>query len=273
MTVTPNPPLQSVLFVSHGSPMFALEHGTTAPALQAWAAGLATQPRGIVIMSPHWMARTPMVMTTVLPATWHDFGGFDPALQQIQYPAPGDPALAQQVQTLLHAAGIAAQGDAQRPLDHGAWVPLMHLFPKANVPVVQLALPTDYTPQLLVAMGAALASLRAQGVLIIGSGSLTHNLHEFMQDRPALHDAPAAYVGEFARWIENAVTHNDKDALMNYRQHAPHAVQAHPTDEHFATIYFALGAALWGTGHPPTAHYISREVMYRYLAMDAFALN
>ena len=160
MTVTPNPPLQPVLFVSHGSPMFALEHGTTAPALQAWAAGLATQPRGIVIMSPHWMARTPMVMTTVLPATWHDFGGFDPALQQIQYPAPGDPALAQQVLALLHAAGIPAQGDAQRPLDHGAWVPLMHLFPKANVPVVQLALPTDYTPQSLVAMADGRANSR-----------------------------------------------------------------------------------------------------------------
>jgi 4,5-DOPA dioxygenase extradiol len=252
--------------------MFALEHGNTAPALRAWAAGLASPPRGIVIMSPHWMARTPTVMTTAQPATWHDFGGFDPALQQIEYPAPGDPALAQQVLALLQAAGITAQADAQRPLDHGAWVPLMHLFPQANVPVVQLALPTNYTPQSLMALGAALACLRAQGVLIIGSGSLTHNLHEFMQSRPALQAAPAAYVGEFARWIENAVTHNDTAALLAYRQHAPHAVQAHPSDEHFAPIYFALGAAGWGTSHPPAVHYISREVMYRYLAMDAFAL-
>jgi 4,5-DOPA dioxygenase extradiol len=273
MSAVSKPLLQPTLFVSHGSPMFALEHGSTAPALRAWAAGLARQPNGIVIMSPHWMARTAMVMTSAQPATWHDFGGFDPRLYDMQYPAAGDPALAQQVIALLQAAGISAQADAQRPLDHGAWVPLMHLFPDANVPVVQLALPADYTPQALMAMGAALSSLRAQGVLIIGSGSLTHNLHEFMQGRPALHDKAASYVGEFARWIENAVTSHNAEALLAYRQQAPHAAQAHPTDEHFATIYFALGAAGWGTDKTPTAHYISREVMYRYLAMDAFALG
>ena len=253
--------------------MFALEPGSTAPALRAWAQGLAQQPSGIVIMSPHWMARTATVMTNAQPATWHDFGGFDPALYTLQYPAAGNPALAQQVIALLQAAGISAQADAQRPLDHGAWVPLMHLFPDANVPVVQLALPADYTPQTLMAMGSALTSLRAQGVLIIGSGSLTHNLHEFMQGRPALHDAAASYVGEFARWIENAVTSNNAQAMLAYRQQAPHAVKAHPTDEHFATIYFALGAAGWGSTTPPNAHYISREVMYRFLAMDAFALG
>jgi 4,5-DOPA dioxygenase extradiol len=273
MSTALNPQLQPTLFVSHGSPMFALEHGSTAPALRAWAAGLAQQPSGIVIMSPHWMAQSAMVMTSAQPATWHDFGGFDPRLYGMQYPAAGHPALAQQVITLLQTAGIPAQADAQRPLDHGAWVPLMHLFPEANVPVVQLALPVGYTPQSLMAMGAALAGLRAQGVLIIGSGSLTHNLHEFMQGRPALHDKAASYVGEFARWIENAVTSNHADAMLAYRQQAPHAVQAHPTDEHFATIYFALGAAGWGTDKKPVAQYISREVMYRYLAMDAFALE
>ena len=273
MSAVLKPTLQPTLFVSHGSPMFALEPGSTAPALRAWAQGLAQQPSGIVIMSPHWMARTATVMTNAQPATWHDFGGFDPALYTLQYPAAGNPALAQQVIALLQAAGIPAQADAQRPFDHGAWVPLMHLFPEANVPVVQLALPADYTPQSLMAMGAALACLRAQGVLIIGSGSLTHNLHEFMQGRPALHDDAASYVGEFARWIENAVTSNNTAAMLAYRQQAPHAVQAHPTDEHFATIYFALGAAGWGSTAPPKAHYISREVMYRFLAMDAFALG
>jgi 4,5-DOPA dioxygenase extradiol len=265
--------VQPTVFVSHGSPMFALEPGSTAPALRAWAAGLAQQPSGIVIMSPHWMARTALVMTNPQPATWHDFGGFDPRLYEMQYPASGDPALAQQVIALLQAAGIPAQADAQRPLDHGAWVPLMHMFPAANVPVVQVALPADYTPQSLMAMGAALASLREQGVLIIGSGSLTHNLREFVQGRPALHDEAATYVGEFARWIENAVTSHNTAAMLAYRQQAPHAVQAHPTDEHFATIYFALGAAGWGADKKPAAQYISREVMYRYLAMDAFALE
>ncbi len=261
-----------VLFVSHGSPMFALEHGTTAPALRAWAASLPTPPRGIVIMSPHWMARSAMVMTGPQPATWHDFGGFDPKLYEMQYPAAGQPALAQQVIALLQAAGIAAQGDPQRPFDHGAWVPLMHLFPQANIAVVQVALPVDYTPQSLMAMGAALASLRAQGILMVGSGSMTHNLGEFMQTRPALQDTAAPYAQEFARWIEQAVTSGNKTAMLAYRQQAPHAVRAHPTDEHFATIYFALGAAAWGTGEMPDVQYLSREVMYKYLAMDAFAL-
>ncbi len=260
------------LFVSHGSPMFALEHGTTAPALRAWAASLPTAPRGIVVVSPHWMARTALVMTGAQPATWHDFGGFDPRLYDVQYPAAGDPALAQQVISLLQTAGIAAQGDAQRPFDHGAWVPLMHLFPQANIPVVQVALPVDYTPQSLMAMGAALASLRAQGILLIGSGSMTHNLGEFMQSRPALKAVAEPYALEFARWIEQAVTSGNAPAMLAYRQQAPHAVRAHPTDEHFATIFFALGAAAWGGGAKPEVQYLSREVMYRYLAMDAFAL-
>lgn len=273
MTAAQTINLQPTLFVSHGSPMFALEHGSTAPALHAWAQQLPSKPTGIVIMSPHWMARSPLVMTGAQPATWHDFGGFDPALYRMQYPAAGNPALAQQVMALLQAAGFAAQGDAQRPFDHGAWVPLMHLFPDASVPVVQVALPADYTPASLMALGAALASLRAQGVLLIGSGSLTHNLREFMQGRPALHDDAAQYVGEFARWVESAVVRNDAAAMLAYRQQAPYAVQAHPTDEHFATIYFALGAAGWGTDTAPAAQYLSREVMYRYLAMDAFALN
>ncbi len=253
--------------------MFAIEHGSTAPALRAWAAALPHKPRGIVIMSPHWMAPTVQVMTGAAPQTWHDFGGFDPALYQMQYPAAGDPVLAQQVIKLLQTAGIAAQGDAQRPFDHGAWVPLMHLFPAADIPVVQVALPTDYTPQSVMAIGAALAGLRDQGILLIGSGSMTHNLREFMQGRPALQDAPAAYVGEFARWIENAVVYNDTAAILGYRQNTPHAVQAHPTDEHFATLYFTLGAAGWGGAQAPQVNYISREVMYQYLAMDALALD
>jgi 4,5-DOPA dioxygenase extradiol len=261
-----------VLFVSHGSPMFALEHGSTAPALRAWAASLPTPPRGIVIMSPHWMARTALVMTGPQPTTWHDFGGFDPRLYQMQYPAAGDPALAQQVIALLQAADVAAQGDAQRPFDHGAWVPLMHLFPQANIPVVQVALPVDYTPQSLMATGAALASLRAQGILLVGSGSMTHNLGEFMQGRPSLTDTAAPYALEFSRWIEQVVSSGDKTAMLAYREQAPHAVRAHPTDEHFATIYFALGAAAWGSGAKPDVQYVSREVMYKYLAMDAFAL-
>ena len=256
------------LFVSHGAPLFAVDAGETGPALTRWGQGLRAQfpaLRGVVVMSPHWMARTPQVMTGPQPATWHDFGGFPPALYQLQYPAPGAPALAQEVLDLLQAAGVAAQGDAQRPFDHGAWVPLMHLFPEADLPVVQVALPVGAGPAEVHAMGAALRGLRSQGVLVLGSGSMTHNLAEFFGGARE----PAPYVIEFSRWIEAALARGDLNALLNYRNLAPHAERAHPTEDHFLPLFFALGAA----GDDLHANYLSREVMYSMLAMDAFALQ
>ena len=256
------------LFVSHGAPLFAVDAGETGPALTRWGQGLRAQfpaLRGVVIMSPHWMARTTQVMTGPQPATWHDFGGFPPALYQLQYPAPGAPALAQEVLALLQAAGVAAQGDAGRPFDHGAWVPLMHLFPEADLPVVQVALPVGAGPAEVYALGAALRGLRSQGVLVMGSGSMTHNLAEFFGGERE----PAPYVLEFSRWIESALERGDMQALLNYRSLAPHAERAHPTEDHFLPLFFALGAA----GDDLHANYLSREVMYSMLAMDAFALQ
>ncbi|ART58641.1 dioxygenase [Acidovorax carolinensis] len=263
-----SPALVPTLFVSHGAPLFALEPGETGPALTRWGQGLRAQfpdLRGVVVMSPHWMSRTPQVMTGAQPATWHDFGGFPPALYQLQYPAPGEPALAQEVLSLLQAAGVPAQGDAQRPFDHGAWVALMHLFPQADLPVVQVALPVGAGPAEVYAMGAALRGLRSQGVLVLGSGSMTHNLAEFFGGARE----PAPYVIEFSRWIESALARGDVKALLNYRSLAPHAERAHPTEDHFLPLFFALGAA----GDDLHANYLSREVMYSMLAMDAFALQ
>lgn len=253
------------LFVSHGAPLFAVEHGTTGPALQAWGAQLPTDLRGVVIMSPHWMSRGPAVMTTAQPPTWHDFGGFPPALYELQYPAPGSPAIAQEVFALLAAAGIQAQPDGNRPFDHGTWVPLMHLLPQAQVPVVQVALPVGAGPREVYALGAALASLRDQGILVVGSGSMTHNLGEFFGGGRVA----SPYVLEFSRWIETKVMAGDLEALFNYRSLAPHAQRAHPSEDHFLPLFFALGAA--GTAAQPT--YLSREVMYSMLAMDAFVLQ
>ncbi|HNZ90909.1 MAG TPA: class III extradiol ring-cleavage dioxygenase [Acidovorax sp.] len=264
----PSPAVVPALYVSHGAPLFALDAGETGPALTRWGQDLRAQfpqLRGVVVMSPHWIARTPQVMTGPQPATWHDFGGFPPALYQLQYPAPGAPALAQEVLALLQAAGVAAQGDAQRPFDHGAWVPLMHLFPQADLPVVQVALPVGAGPAEVYAMGAALRGLRSQGVLVMGSGSMTHNLAEFFGGARE----PAPYVIEFSRWIEAALARGDLNALLNYRNLAPHAERAHPTEDHFLPLFFALGAA----GDDLHANYLSREVMYSMLAMDAFALQ
>lgn len=242
-----------------------MDHGETGPALRQWAQKLTADLRGVVVMSPHWMARNPSVMTNPAPTTWHDFGGFPAALYELQYPAPGSAALGQEVLNLLSAAGMSAQADEKRPLDHGAWVPLMHLLPQANIPIVQVALPASYGPREVFAMGVAVQSLRSQGVLVVGSGSMTHNLSEF-----AGGNAPVApYVTAFARWIESKLQEGDMEALLNYRSLAPHALRAHPTEDHFLPLFFALGAA--GTHCKP--EYVSREVMYGMLAMDAFALQ
>jgi 4,5-DOPA dioxygenase extradiol len=146
---------------------------------------------------------------------------------------------------------------------------LMHLFPQADVPVVQLALPAGWGPQQVFAMGQALQPLRERGVLLIGTGSMTHNLAEFFGGERE----PAPYVLEFSRWVEAAIGRGDLPALLDYRQQAPHAERAHPSEDHFLPLFFALGAG--GLGQPgpaPAAGYVTREVMYGILAMDSFAL-
>jgi 4,5-DOPA dioxygenase extradiol len=247
--------------------MFALEPGSTGPALAAWSKALRQLHgplRGVLVLSAHWMAHGPAVMISPRPGTWHDFGGFPPELYKLQYPAPGSTPLGLEVLGLLKAAGLDAQGEPERPMDHGAWVPLMHLFPDADVPVVQVAMPAYAGPREVYALGAALQGLRSSGVLLMGSGSMTHNLGEFFGGQRAA----APYVLEFSRWIEAALQRGDLAALLDYRAQAPHAVRAHPSDEHFLPLFFALGAA--GEGARPD--YLSREVMHGMLAMDAFSL-
>lgn len=260
-----------VLFVSHGSPMFALNPGSTGPALNAWMQTHAPLDplRAVVIMSPHWMSPGVAVMTQTHPPTWHDFGGFPPALYELQYPAPGDTALAKQMLNLLQAAGISAVGDDQRPFDHGAWVPMRHMLPSSKVPLVQVSLPADVQTADIYAIGQALSPLREQGVLLVGSGSMTHNLYELRRE-----DGPTEpYVLEFCAWVQAHLRRGDLASLLDYRRLAPHAQRAHPTDEHFRTIFFALGAATWGQVGGPAPEYISHEVVYQSLSMDAFSLH
>ena len=260
-----------VLFVSHGSPMFVVQPGEAGPALRDWALAQAPadQLQGIVLMSPHWMTRGIGVMTSPRPQTWHDFGGFPPELYALQYPAPGSPALAAQVLDLLRAADLLAGADPQRPLDHGCWVPLMHLYPEAKVPVVQVALPADVSPAQVYAVGQALAPLREQGILLVGSGSMTHNLHELRRE-----EGPTEpYVTAFCGWVHDTLMAGDLSSMLDYRARAPHAVRAHPTDEHFLTLYFALGAAGWGQPEGPKPRYITRAVQMRSISMDAFSLH
>jgi 4,5-DOPA dioxygenase extradiol len=266
-------PALPALFISHGAPLFAIEAGASGPALTRLGQQLKAQAgarlRGVVIMSPHWMARSPAVMSNPAPATWHDFGGFPPALYELDYPAPGAPELAAEVGALLREHGIATEADAKRPFDHGAWVPLMHLFPDADVPVVQIALPAGWGPEQVYAMGQALQPLRERGVLLVGTGSMTHNLAEFFGGQREA----APYVVEFSRWVESAIQRGDLAALFDYQQQAPNARRAHPGDDHFLPLFFALGAGGFGAGGEAVeAGYVTREVMYGILAMDSFAL-
>ncbi len=259
------------LFISHGSPMFALQPGSTGPALAAWvqAHAPADRLRGVVVMSPHWMTRGLGVMTTPQPETWHDFGGFPESLYSLQYPAPGSPELAAQVVQLLQQAQGPVGVDPKRPLDHGTWVPLLHMLPQAKVPVVQVSLPAHVPPAQIYAIGQALAPLREQGILLMGSGGMTHNLRELRRE-----DGPTEpYVSAFCDWVEQTLRSQDLAAMLDCRARAPHAVRAHPSDEHFLPIYFALGAGGWGQAGGPMPQYISHEVVYASLSMDAFALQ
>jgi 4,5-DOPA dioxygenase extradiol len=229
---------QPALFLSHGAPTFALEPGVAGAQLRALGRALG-KPRAVLVVSPHWQASTVKIGASAQPETIHDFGGFPRALGAIRYRAPGAPDVARLVQQCLHEAGIDASLDERRGLDHGAWVPLLYLFPEADVPVLQLAMPFDLDAGHAFALGRALAPLGQQDVLIVGSGSLTHNLYEFRTGATE----EAAYAREFTAWVRQAVLAGDRERLVGTLEHAPHALRAHPSDEHFLPLLVALGAA------------------------------
>ncbi|UUZ62648.1 dioxygenase [Polaromonas sp. P1-6] len=225
------------LFISHGAPTLPIEPGLLGPRLKALGEQLSGVT-AVLVVSPHWQTHDVRVMTTAAPATVHDFGGFPSALYDLQYPAVGHPQHAAEAGRLLADAGFVGGIDERRGLDHGAWVPMRHLRPGADVPVFQVSMPHALDTASALQFGRALAPLRESGVMIVGSGSMTHNLYEFRQSGS---DA-ADYAIEFTQWIRQAVSSNDIDRLVNYRQLAPHAQRAHPTEEHFLPLLVALGA-------------------------------
>ena len=227
------------LFISHGSPMLALQPGASGPALTRLAAELP-RPQAILVVSAHWESDELLVGSAEHPATWHDFGGLPTELYAVQYPAPGAPALATQAAQLLASAGLKARQDQQRPRDHGVWVPLSLMYPEADIPVIQLSLPSRHGPALQERVGRALRSLREQNVLLIGSGSITHNLGEL--DWRAGPEVIEPWAGEFRDWMVEKLENGDSAALLDYRTQAPHARRSHPSDEHLLPLYFARGA-------------------------------
>lgn len=261
------------LFISHGSPMYALGYEPAASGWRALADALP-RPRAVLVATAHWESGEPTVGAAAQPGTIHDFGGFPQALFRLQYPAQGAPDVAQRAGALLEAAGLPARIDAARGLDHGTWVPLLHMYPRADIPVVQVSIQSHRGAQHELAVGAALAPLAEDGVLIVGSGALTHNLREWSVVargrglEPVLQPA-AAYVDEFRASIDSALRRGDSDYLAHWRQRAPHADRAHPSDEHFLPLLFAFGAA----GPGASVERIDLGVDSAVLAMDAYKFS
>ncbi len=251
------------LFVSHGSPMLILEDVPARRFLIGLGAALP-RPKAILVMSAHWCTRVPAVSVAARPDTIHDFYGFPDALYQQLYAAPGAPDIAGRAADLLAAAGHAAVRVPDYGLDHGAWAPLKLAYPAADIPVAQIAVQPEADPRHHFALGAALRPLRTEGVLLMGSGSFTHNLGALSRGPGPVPTAPFAQT--FIDWMVGAMEEGRVDDLLDYRTKAPFARENHPTDEHLLPLFFALGAA----ERAEKAERLHQGVMYGALAMDTF---
>lgn len=244
MTATPTDRMP-VLYLSHGAPPLA-DDPTWPAELARWADGIP-RPRSVLVVSAHWETAPVAVSSTSgrTPLTY-DFWGFPQKYYEVTYAAPGAPELARSVAGLLGGTGEALHQDPDRGLDHGAYVPLVEMFPDADVPVLQLSMPT-LDPRRLFALGEALAPLRDEGTLILGSGFTTHNLQWFNPAAPADAPAPAPSV-EFDHWAAETMAAGDVDSLLDFLTKAPAAREAHPRTEHWAPLFVSLGAAHAGGG-------------------------
>ncbi|MGQ0656474.1 MAG: DODA-type extradiol aromatic ring-opening family dioxygenase [Betaproteobacteria bacterium] len=252
------------VFVSHGSPMHALQPGLAG---EAWAAlgKRFPDPKAIVISSAHWETGLPMLTGSQKPETIHDFYNFPGPLYRLRYPAPGDAAVAQRAQALLKEAGFTAGIDGCRGLDHGAWSPLLYMYPDADIPVVQLSLQTPLGPRHHLALGNALKPLREENVLVIGSGHMTHNLRDWSRGA----GPPAPYAREFQAWVCVKLNAHQVEDLLEDRSRSAHGVRAHPTDEHFLPLFVALGAA----GPQAKPERVYDAIDSGVLAMDAYVFH
>jgi 4,5-DOPA dioxygenase extradiol len=235
------------LYLGHGAPPL-LEEPSWMAELSGWAAGLA-RPKAILIVSAHWESAPVTVGATAQVPLVYDFYGFPAHYYRMRYDSPGAPDLAQKVAALMPFDEPVMQMP-NRGLDHGAWVPLKAMYPEADIPVLQMSMP-DLDPQHLFGLGQRLAPLRGEGVLIIGSGFMTHGLpfiHEYMRGKPG---APEWSV-EFDQWVADALARGDLDELFAFRENAPGMPYAHPTTEHFAPLFVALGAATRADAPPDT---------------------
>jgi 4,5-DOPA dioxygenase extradiol len=268
-----NTTLPSV-FVSHGSPMIALEPGAAGAFMQRLGPAIDAafgRPQAIVAISAHTAARAPVLLAAPRHEAVYDFGNFDAKLFTLRYDAPGAPALAQRVAGLLGAAALPVHVVDEGGLDHGNWTALRYLYPDADIPILPLAFVPSQSPAQQFALGAALAALRDEGVLVLGSGSITHNLRRvFASGLHGPDDLPEiAESAAFRTWMAERSAARDWDALFDYRRQAPHAVDMHPSDEHLLPWYVAAGAG----GREAVPQRLHASVSRGSLGMDAYAFG
>ncbi len=254
------------VFISHGAPTIALEDQPSRRFLSALGGRLA-RPRAIVVVSAHWETTDVCVLDGASLNTLHDFYGFDPAYYELRYPVRGASDVAAGIASRLGAAGIRVSCDSERGLDHGAWIPLSLMYPAADIPVTQISVCPAQSALFHWRVGRALSALHHDGVLILGSGAMTHNLEEFRRHRTtpdALPTPPWAH--EFCAWAAERIESGDDDALIGWRDTAPAAALAHPSNEHFLPLHVAMGAA----GVSWTGERIHHGFMYGAIGMDAY---
>lgn len=257
--------MQPALFLSHGSPMLALQDIPARTFLEGLGANLE-RPDAILVISAHWETAVPTVNSVAINDTIHDFRGFPQALFEMTYPVPGAPALAGQIVELLVTAGLQARTDFSRGLDHGAWIPLSLMWPTHDIPVLQLSVQSKLGPGHHLQVGRALHALRAQNVLILASGSFTHNLRATQRHGAA---PEPDWVTRFAHWMNDAIVNGRVAELVRYRCLAPFAVENHPTDEHLLPLFVAVGAA----GEHPAVERIHQSTDLGTLRMDAYRFD
>jgi len=262
------------IFVSHGSPMIALEPGDAGRFMQRLGPAIDAafgRPKAILAISAHTAARAPLLLGAARHEAVYDFGNFDPRLNQLRYDAPGAPELATRVAALLEAAQLAVHTLPEGGLDHGIWTALRYVYPSADVPILPLAFVPGQSPAQQFALGAALSALTLEGVLVLGTGSITHNLRRVFAGglRAAKGQPEIPESAAFREWVRARSVALDWEALFDYRRRAPHAVDMHPTDEHLLPWYVAAGAG--GRDAEPVR--IHDGATMGNLGMDAYAFG
>lgn len=253
------------LFLSHGAPSLVLEDCPAREFLRGLGKKLP-KPSAIVVMSAHFEAERPIIGSAENPETIYDFRGFPDALYQMKYPARGKPELAARMKKILAEAGIESTLDPNRGLDHGIWNPLMLIYPDASIPIVPLSINPSETSQHHAKIGGALAGLREEGVLFVGSGSITHNLSQFFGGKYQLDSPDEPVAREFADWISDQVSKGNTETLLDTPDNWPAGRDNHPTDDHILPFYFALGSA----GSSLDGRRLHKSTNYGVLAMDAY---